>query len=75
MANMAAHVRAIERRLEWDIRRQRLQAGATAMGCPWTWSLWFAWHPVRTDAGWRWLRRVERFSAPSIGTVYLDPIR
>lgn len=28
---------------------------------------WFAWHPVNTCCGWRWLRHVRRFR------VYLGP--
>lgn len=24
------------------------------------WSRWFAWLPVETDDGWRWLETVER---------------
>ena len=23
--------------------------------------LWFAWYPVKTDRGWRWLCEVERY--------------
>lgn len=29
---------------------------------------WFAWRPVWTDCGWRWLRRLRR------RRVYLSPI-
>lgn len=28
---------------------------------------WFAWHPVFTPTGWKWLRQVTRFR------VYLGP--
>jgi hypothetical protein len=24
------------------------------------WEVWFAWRPVRTDCGWRWLVNVRR---------------
>lgn len=30
------------------------------MGSTSAWHEWFAWHPVRTDRGWRWLVTVRR---------------
>lgn len=26
---------------------------------PYAWVDWFAWWPVRTDVGWRWLQRIQ----------------
>lgn len=31
-----------------------------AHAAPTPWHSWFAWHPVRTDKGWRWLTTVVR---------------
>jgi len=32
------------------------------------WEKWFAWFPVNTNKGWRWLTTVNRKYVPCFGT-------